>query len=121
AALARARRAERAATGEGTGAGTFNLRVASAVPFAEVERALRAAAQAGYGAPSIVLDAGDGERALRWPSARPAPAPSREQIEAALRGEAQTLAPPAPRGRVALTDDRAVATYEGEPICTLEG
>src|SRR5690606_17273125 len=48
AALALARRAERSATGEGTGAGAFNLRVASQVPFVEVERVLRAAARAGY-------------------------------------------------------------------------
>lgn len=119
AALERARRAERSATGEGTGAGAFNLRVASEVPFSEVEPVLRASARAGYGAPLIVLDAGELERVLPWPSARPGPAPSREEIEAALRGEEPSLPAPPPRARVALTNDHL--SSEDEPTCAIQG
>lgn len=118
AALERARRAERSATGEGTGAGAFNLRVASEVPFAEVERVLRASARAGYGAPLIVLEAGERERVLPWPSARPGPAPSREEIEAALRGEEPSLQAPPARARVALTNDHLSSA---ESTCAIQG
>jgi hypothetical protein len=80
---------------------------------------LRAAARAGYGAPLLVLDAGELERVLPWPSARPGPAPTREEIEAALRGEAPSLPPPPPRARVVLTNDHL--SSEDEPTCAIQG
>lgn len=84
-ALVEARAAERAATGAGSGAGVFDLKVEGAVPVGRVEAIFYTAAQVGYGAPRIVLAAEPEERALPWPSAPPRRGPTREAIEAALR------------------------------------
>lgn len=104
--LSRARRAERAATGSGTGAGTFDLQVERAVPMAEVQRVLYTAAQAGYGTPRIVLTDGTQERVLPWPPAPPRRAPSREEIAAALASPETLTAPPSSELRLELTADR---------------
>jgi hypothetical protein len=72
AALTEARRAERAASAHGSGAGLFNLRVANDVPFESVERVLYASALAGYVAPRIVVRSGPSDRMLLWPAAPPA-------------------------------------------------
>lgn len=119
AALERTRQAERSATGAGSGAGAFNLRVASEVPFEQVERVLYAAAQAGYGTPRVLLEADDGERMVVWPSARRRHAPSRAQIEAALRGEALDTSSRAVGGRITLTNARIAARGDA-PICAAE-
>lgn len=113
--LVRARSAERAASEGGTGAGAFNLRVASDVPFVLVERALFTAARAGYVEPRIVLSAGEVDRMLPWPAAPPRAGLTREQIEGALRGEPLPVATSAePR---ATLDARSLA-LEG---CELDG
>jgi hypothetical protein len=81
-----ARRAERAGSGAGSGARVYNLRVASDVPFATVERVLYSASLAGYGAPRLLLRAGGAERMMPWPRAEApgASAPTAAEIEAAL-------------------------------------
>ncbi len=113
--LSRARRAERAGSEAGSGAGAFHLRVASDVPFARVERALHLAAQAGYAEPRLLLSAGETDRVLPWPSAPPRPAPSREEIEAALHGA--PLEEPAASEPRARLDAARVTTS----ACELEG
>lgn len=113
--LSRARRAERAGGEGGSGAGAFHLRVAGDLSFARVERALHLAAQAGYAEPRLLLAAGETDRVLPWPSAPPRPAPTREQIEAALRG-APLEAPAASEPRARL-DAARLTTSE----CELEG
>lgn len=123
--LATARRAERAGTGAGTGAGAFDLRVASDVPYELVERVLYSAAGAGYGAPRVVLDADDGARMLAWPSARPGPAPSRDEIEAALRAVVEGRAPldtsaTANEPRAELSRERIELRMGHTVACTLD-
>jgi hypothetical protein len=85
-ALETARRAERASTGAGSGAGVYNLRVANDVPYETVERVLYTASLAGYRAPRLLLRAGRGERMMPWPRGAPrsADAPTEEEIAAAL-------------------------------------
>lgn len=126
--LATARRAERAASGAGHGAGVFNLRVASDVPFALVERVLYTAAQAGYGAPRVLLEAGGTERMLPWPSAPPRDAPTREEIEAALRAVERGTAPvghevddASPESRATLDAERLELRAGDEVVCAIEG
>ncbi|HJL18707.1 MAG TPA: hypothetical protein RMH99_23800 [Sandaracinaceae bacterium LLY-WYZ-13_1] len=88
-ALETARRAERASTGSGSGAGVYNLRVAEAVPFERVERVLYTASLAGYGAPRLLLRAGRAEHMMPWPRA---PEASREgPSEAAIRAAFEAL------------------------------
>jgi hypothetical protein len=103
--LARARRAERAATGTGSGAGTFLLRVEREVPISEVERVLYTAAQAGYGTPRIVLERGGREHVLEWPTAPARRAPTREELEAALARPEALADPVASEPRLELTRD----------------
>jgi hypothetical protein len=117
--LSLAREAERAATGAGTGASAFNLRVESAVPVADVERALYTAAQAGYAAPRVVLRAGDEERAFPWPIARPRAAPSREELERALRDPSSLRETRSTELRLEL-DDARVRVGESEQRGTLD-
>lgn len=103
--LVRTRRAERAATGSGTGAGVFNLRVESAVPIAELERVLYAAGQAGYGAPRVLLQRGSTEAMLAWPTARPRATVTRAQIEAALTAPGLLELAPSREPRIEMTRD----------------
>lgn len=56
---------------------------------------------------------------MPWPHASRA-APSREAIEAALRGEAR-LPDEAARVRVVLTNDRMTGRQGGHVVCTIEG
>ncbi len=121
--LSTARRAERASTGAGTGAGAFNLRVARDVPYALVERVLYSAARAGYGAPRILLEARDGPRMLAWPTAPPRSAPTREEIEAIVRGatdgQAQADVADEPHAILAAS---GIQLLDGERLaCGLEG
>lgn len=83
-ALADARRAERSATGAGSGAAVVDLRVSEAVRFEDYERLLLEVSRAGYRAPRVLLGR---ERlvAFDWPRARPTVAPSQQQIRDAMR------------------------------------
>lgn len=119
AALLRARRAERSATGAGTGAGELNLRIASDVLFERVASVLLATARVGYRRPRILVG-NEGQKMFAWPSAEPAMDPSREAIEAALRGEA-TLVAPSAGTRVRLTNERFIVDGLGGTDCTIEG
>ena len=87
-AMRAARRAERASTGAGSGAGVYDLRLASAIDFAMFEDVLRTSAQAGYGTPRVLLSDGEGLARFEWPHARAASAPS----EAAIRRAAAAIA-----------------------------
>ena len=106
AALTEARRAERAATESGSGAGVYNLRVAIDVPWEDVDRARYSAALAGYGSARLLLAAGESERMLPWPRTRPRAvldeAAVREVFRRVLEGAADTLAAPVPEAEAVL-------------------
>ncbi|MCB9595752.1 MAG: hypothetical protein H6719_23725 [Sandaracinaceae bacterium] len=116
------RRAERAATGAGEGAGICDLRVGADVSFADFERVLRAAGLAGYGAPRVLLGEEEALLAFEWPRAASSGAPTQAQIVEALgaieRGEEPSLADPgASDVRVRLSDAGARVTLRGERRC----
>ncbi|MCC6873298.1 MAG: hypothetical protein IT378_03235, partial [Sandaracinaceae bacterium] len=90
-ALALTRRAERAATGLGSGASQCNLRIAIDVPFEHVQRVLYTLGVAGYASPRVLYGAGGSDRALALvPS--PARGATPEEVAAALA----RIAPGAP-------------------------
>lgn len=114
-ALAAARRAERASTGAGSGAGVYDLRVAAAVPFGDFERVLYTGSRAGYGAPRILLGEDGALARFDWPHAPSGEAPTEDEIRAALEAVARSEEPslPAPEARwthVRLESRRAVMT-----------
>lgn len=95
--LRTARRAERASTGSGSGAGAYDLRVATVVAYGNFERVLYTASRAGYGTPRIVLGEDDALARFNWPRAAPSVAPSEAEIRAGLEAIARNEEPVLPR------------------------
>ncbi len=96
-ALATARRAERASTGAGSGAGVVDLRVAADVPWGELSETLLAAGRAGYARTRLLLEGPESELvAFEWRhAASSSSAPTLDEIRAAMgaiaRGEEPRL------------------------------
>lgn len=120
-----ARRAEAAAGGSGvggSGAGVFHLRVASDVPFAEVERVLRTAGLAGYSTPHLLLGSDEGALvSVPWPHGSRSAGPSLESLRAAVaaveRGEEPSLPEDLSSGpRIELGADGFEVSAAGQPI-----
>ncbi len=123
AALTQTREAERSATGAGQGAGTYNLRVAAAVPFSALQRVLFTSTMAGYGPPRVLLESEEGPRLLAWPASLPRNAPTPEQIAALVRGaplpeDPNALAPPERPARVILRSDGSLLVQLAEATQT---
>ncbi|MFK7985014.1 MAG: hypothetical protein AB8I08_03210 [Sandaracinaceae bacterium] len=123
AALTQTREAERAATGAGQGAGTYNLRVANAVPFRVLQRVLFSSAMAGYGPPRILVSSPAGDRLLQWPSSLPRNVPTPEQFAALMRGaplpeNPDALPEPERPARAILRPDGAVQVQLGDATQT---